>query len=507
MARQEEYLLTFDIGTTSVKTCVFNRKLENIASGTEEYSLHAKEGNIVELEAERYFEALVSGFDAIATDAVRQGVKGIVISSQGETLIPVDRRGVPLRNAIVWLDGRAEKEAEEIAALPLHREFYHRTGLPAADGLCPAAKVKWLMDNEPGVYRAAHKILLLEDYLLLRLCGRFVSERTIQCSTGYYDTRHDRWWDAMFAALHLDKGKMPELVECGEEVGTLTAEAAQRLGLPETVRIFAGAMDQIAAAVGGGNIEEGIVTETTGTALVIMATTDGDGFDHADGVIVYRHVLPGKFYYTPYCPTSGMVLKWFKDTCCTEETKAAAQEGRDVYDVLCEMALAIPPGADGLVALPYFTGMLQPENNPSMRGIFAGLTLGATKAHFIRAILEAVAYMLRENLEMIERRTHVDIREVRSFGGAAKSSIWRQIKADVCGKRLVTMRQTECASLGVAMLAACSMGWYPGLEEAAGAQETAALSMPGEKNREVYDAGYGAYKELYQATKEIYKRN
>ena len=330
-----------------------------------------------------------------------------------------------------------------------------------------------------------------------------------QCSTGYYDTRHDRWWDAMFAALHLDKGKMPELVECGEEVGTLTAEAAQRLGLPETVRIFAGAMDQIAAAVGGGNIEEGIVTETTGTALVIMATTDGDGFDHADGVIVYRHVLPGKFYYTPYCPDLGNGAEMVqKDTFCTEETKAAAQEGRDVYDVLCEMALAIPPGADGLVALPYFTGMLQPENNPSMRGIFAGLTLGATKAHFLSGRSSRPS-------PICCARTWND-RAPDTCGYQGSALFWR------CGqKQHLAADQSRClrktaghdAPNGmrepcVAMLAACSMGWYPGLEEAAGAQETAALSMPGEKNREVYDAGYGAYKEPQtRQPKKSTKRN
>lgn len=507
MTRQDGYLLTFDIGTTSVKTCVFNRKLENIASGTEEYSLNTQDGNIVELEAEQYFEALVRGFGAVATDEIRRGIKGITISSQGETLIPVDRAGTPLRSAIVWLDGRAGKEAEEIAALPLHREFYHRTGLLTADELCPVAKVKWLADNEPGIYRETHKILLLEDYLLFRLCGRFVSERTIQCSTGYYDTRHDCWWTEMFDALHLDIDKMPGLVECGEEVGALTAAAAQRLGLAETVRIFAGAMDQIAAAAGGGNLGEGIVTETTGTALVIMATTDAEGFDRAEGVIVYRHVLPGKFYYTPYCTTSGMILKWFKDTFCAEEARRAEAEGKDVYDILCGMALTVPPGAGGLVALPYFTGMLQPENNPSMRGIFAGLTLNTGKAHFIRAILEAVAYMLRENLELIESRTHTEVKQVRSFGGASKSAVWRQIKADICGKQLVTMRQTECASLGVAMLAACSLGWYPDLAEAAKAQEPAALSLPDERKREVYDKGYGVYRELYQATKGIYKRN
>ena len=498
------YILTFDIGTTAVKTCLFDEALRCVSSANEEYQLLTGEGNTVELDPETYIDACRNGIRATADkEGLLSRVAAICITTQGETLIPINEAGKPLRNAIVWLDTRAEVEAAFIKSLPFAADLFQKTGIPTMEATTPLAKLLWIKNHQPEVYEKTAKFLLLEDYIIYRATDVIVTEKVLMGTTGYYDIRNQCLYREALEQTGIDANKIPEIVDCGTVVGKLTKYLSLHTGLPEGIPVVAGAMDQVAAAIGGGNLREGVVTETTGTCMSIMTSVDDRCFDLGGNVCLYPHVLPNKYYIIPFCMTAGVVLKWFKDEFCAEETQQAKRTGRSAYKGLDDLAAACPPGAGGLLLIPYLNGILQPESKPEMRGVFFGVSLDTKKPQFIRAIFEGVGFMLRENLELIERMG-IEVKEIRSFGGGSNSVLWQQIKSDISWRKISTMHQTECASLGAAILAAVAIGLYPDLDAATKVNTIARSCIPDPSTAEVYDGLYQRYLRVLEATKALF---
>ncbi len=491
-------LLSVDAGTTSVKVAAFDLTGRMVASSLQEYGLQTPAQDWVELPADVYWQSAVAGVrEVLAHPAVSaEAVVAVGVTSQGETIIPVSQGGQPLRNAIVWLDNRAGAEAEQVANdFDLDR-FYQITGLPEIIPTWPACKALWLREHEPSTFAQVHKILLVEDYLLFRLSGRYVTEGGVCTSTGYFDIRTGRWWSEMLDYVGLSAEQLPELLQSGQVVGSLSAAAAGETGLARATAVVTGSMDQIAGAIGAGNIVPGIVSETTGTALVLAATVTEPLYDPQKRLPCYYHALPGSYLLLPYSQTAGMVFRWFRDQLGHGES----------YDQLVAMAAEVPPGSDGLIALPHLTGATSPHFNPQAKGVFYGITLHHTRAHFVRAILEAVAFMLRENVELLQE-LGVDIVELLSLGGAARSDLWLQIKADVTGLPLRTPDCEEATSLGVAILSAAAMSLYPSVEAAC--REMVSLGPqiePNGDNRSIYAGSYERYLELYDALVPLFAR-
>ena len=498
------YILTFDIGTTAVKTCVFDERLRCVSSANEEYTLLTGAGNTVELEPETYITACRNGVRATAEkEGLLSRVAAICITTQGETLIPIDKEGNSLRNAIVWLDSRAAEEAAFIQKLPFAKDLFQTTGVPTMEATAPLAKLLWIKNHQPEVYEKTYKFLLLEDYIIYRLTGAIATEKVLMGTTGYYDIRKQCLYRDALEQTGIDEAKIPEIFDSGTIVAKVSEVASIHTGLPAGIPVVAGAMDQVAAAIGGGNIHEGILTETTGTCMSIMTSADERCFGLGGNVAVYPHVLPGKYYIIPFCMTAGVVLKWFKDEFCTEETQQAKALGRSAYIGLDDLAATCPPGAGGLLLIPYLNGILQPEVKPEMRGVFFGVSLDTKKPQFIRAIFEGVGYMLRENLELIESMG-IEVAEIRSFGGGSNSVLWQQIKSDITWRKISTMHEKECASLGAAILASVAIGLYPDLETAAKVNTIARSCIPDAAAAELYDGLYARYLRVLEATKALY---
>lgn len=498
------YILTFDIGTTAVKTCVFDEALRCVCSANEEYALITGDGNTIELEPHTYWDAVRSGIRKTAqANGLLADIAAVCITTQGETLIPIDRDGNELRNAIVWLDTRAEEEAAFINGLPVAKKMFAKTGVPTVEATTPLAKLLWIKGHEPEIYEKTYKFLLLEDYIIYQLTGAIATEKALMGTTGYYDIRDEILFTEALEQTQIDAAKIPEIYDCGAVIAPVSEAAAALTGLPAGIPVVAGAMDQVTAAVGGGNLTEGVVTETTGTCMTIMTTADDRCFEIGGNVCVYPHVIPGKYYIIPLCMTAGVVFKWFKDEFCAEETALAKKNGTSAYDVLGDLAAGCTPGANGLLLIPYFNGILQPESRPEMRGVFFGLSLDTKKPQFVRAIFEGVGYMLRENLELIESMG-VQVQEIRSFGGGSKSSIWQQIKSDISGHRICTMEESECASLGAAILAAVAIGLYPDIEVASRVNTVACSHTPNPEITPVYNGLYDRYCRVLAATKVLY---
>ncbi len=265
----------------------------------------------MELDPEVYWravEAVIAGL--LRESGVRpDAITALGLTSQGETLIALDRSGRPLRKAIVWLDNRAQAEADMIRGEFDQKRVYQTTGQQDIVPGWPAAKLLWMQRNEPELFKAADKFLMLEDYLIYRLTGAFATDHALNPSTLYYDIKRNDWWDEMLTFLGITRERLPALLNSGDVAGHLAAD----VGLSRGVGVSVAPIDQIAAAVGAGNIKPGMVTETTGSALAVCATVAKPTYDPRMRIGLYCHARPGQYALLPWIPTAGMILRWFRD--------------------------------------------------------------------------------------------------------------------------------------------------------------------------------------------------
>lgn len=452
-------LLGIDFGTTSVKSVMFDENFNEITSILEDYTLNTA-GDRVEFAAEGYFTLLKN---AIENARKAAPIDALAIDTQCETFILTDEEGNPVRDAIVWLDNRAVKEAEEIEQRFGRKTVYEVTGQPEITATWPAAKLLWVKKNEPEVWSKTKKIFLLEDYLLYKLTGKFVTEKTLQSSSLYFDIKSGDWWDEMLAFIGVDRTMLPELLDSGVLVGEY-----------DGIKVVTSAMDQVAGAVGAGVIKEGIVSEMTGTTMAIfMPASKMPEYNEASFVPCHYN-FDGGYALLSWSATAGMALKWFQKGFLSDKS----------FRELDEMAKKIAIGSDGVTFLPYLCGSTMPKYNPDARGSFTGLTPEHTPAHFVRAIMESVASMLKSNLDYLG----VPVEEIRIMGGGAKSPLWCNMKTNLTGKKLVTLKNKETACLGSAILAGVGGGAFSSVEEACEKIATDKVYLPtGEDYSAVYE--------------------
>ena len=427
-----------DIGTTSVKTAVFDEKLEQKISLNADYTLDAH-GDIVEFDGEQYWEIVKGEIEKVKKEL---SVDALAVDTQCETLILTDENGAPVRPAIVWLDNRATEEAELITAHFGHKRVYEVTGQPEITATWPACKLLWVKRHEPEVWAKVKKVFLLEDWILYKMTGKFLSEKTLQSSTIYFDIHNAAWWEEMLDFIGVDKEMLPTLYSSAVQVGEY-----------DGIKVVTGAIDQIAGAIGAGVVKKGIVSEMTGTTMVIFMPSDSVPAYDETSIVPCHYNYDDKYCLLSWTPTAGMSLKWFKNALCESFS----------FRELDALAESVPAGSDGVTFLPYLCGSTMPKYNPAARGSFTGLTTEHHRGHFVRAVMEAVSCMLKSNLDYLG----LEVDEIRAMGGGANSPLWCQMKADMTGKRLVTLKNKETACLGSAILAGVGVGAFDSVEQAA----------------------------------------
>lgn len=454
MDGRSKYVLALDIGTSAVKAVLFDTAGRSVGMAQAECELEKPAPGRVEIDPEIYWKSVQSTIATVLeVSGVAPGdIPAIGITSQGETLIPVDRDGNVLRKALSWLDNRAVREAEAIAAAFDIDEVYRITGQQEIVPGWTASKILWLRNHEPEVFQITAKFLLVEDYIIHKLTGRYVTDHALVPSTLYYDLTAGDWWDGMLDFLGISRAQLPELQYSGHNGIPVTAE----IGLSHETLVVTTPIDQITGAVGAGNTSPGMVAETTGTSMAISACCAKLVYDPQRRVGVYRHAVPGSYVLLPWIPTAGMILRWFRDEL----------GGGLSFDELANEAKQVPAGSDGLILLPHFSGAVCPQVNPFAKGVLYGLSLGHTRGHIVRAIMESVAFILKENLEMLQA-LGVETETVCSIGGGAQSDLWLQIKADVLNRKICAAETQEATCLGAAVLAAVGAGIYPNLDQAA----------------------------------------
>jgi sugar (pentulose or hexulose) kinase len=423
-------------------------------------------------------------------------IKAIGISAQGETMLFLDEEGKSLRNAIVWMDTRAEDEALSLKKQFTDEVCYKKTGQVSFEACWPASKILWIKKHEPELFHKVRKYMLIEDYFIYRLTGKFVSEGSLLCSTTYWDITTKKYWSEMLEFIGIREDQLPQIMEPGEKVGTILPAIASELGLSSNTIVCTGALDQAAGAIGVGNITEGIFSENIGAALAICVPLNSPRFDSNMKMPLHYFGLPDTYMMHTFT-TGGMTIRWYRDTFGEMEKAVSQATGKSAYDYLSKEAALVSAGSEGLITLPHFNGSMAPDVNSKAKGVFYGVTLKHSKAHFVRSIMESVGYIIKRNIEELSKMG-IEVNEIRALGGGSRDETWNQIISDITGKKVISMKCSEAACLGAAIIAGKAIGMYPSVEEACRKMiSPAKIYEPNASNADVYGNGFQDYKQLF----------
>lgn len=489
------YFLGIDVSTTGVKALLVDLHGEVAGSSTSDLPLSTPQPLWSEQDPADWWERAVKSVRAVlqSTGITGEQVSAVGLTGQMHGLTLLDESGAVLRPAILWNDQRTAAQCEEIRARLGKERLIQLTGNDALTGFT-APKILWVQQNEPEVYRKTRHVLLPKDYVRYRLTGEYAVDRADGAGTILFDIRRRDWSEEMLDALGIPWEWLPKTFEGPEITGRISLEAARLTGLREGTPVSAGGGDQAAQAVGVGAVRPGIVALTLGTSGVVFATT-GEAFIEPEGRLhAFCHSVPGRWHLMGVMLSAAGSLRWYRDTFAP---------GCD-YDALLKPASDVPAGCEGLLFLPYLTGERTPHPDPLARGAFAGLTVRHGMPHLTRAVLEGVAFGLRDSFELIKTAGLAHIDQVRVSGGGARSPLWRQILADVFEAELVTVNTTEGAAYGAALLAGVGSGAWADVDAACAATvRQTGVSQPDPAQVERYQRVYGLYRQLYPAVRTI----
>lgn len=501
------YLIGIDLGTSGVKTVLFDESGKPVASSTVEYPLYQPNLGWAEQDPEDWWKGTCESINNVMlkSGVNKQDVKGVGLSGQMHGAVLLDKNDKVLRKAIIWCDQRSAAECDQITQLVGKERLIEITANPALTGFT-ASKVMWVKNNEPQIFEKIAKILLPKDYIRLRLTGEYATEVSDASGMQFMNIAQRKWSSEVLGKLEISESMLGKMYESQEVTGKVTASAAAITGLNEGTIVVGGAGDQAAGAVGNGIVKPGVVSSTIGTSGVVFAYTDKLTIDPLGRVHTFCHAVPNTYHIMGVTQGAGLSLKWFRDNFCMEELMTAELSNIDVYKLLDAEAENITPCSDGLVYLPYLMGERTPHLDPDARGVFFGLTAKHTKPHFVRSIMEGVTYSLRDCLEII-RGMGVEVSEVRASGGGGKSKIWRQMQADVFGTNINRIFSDEGPALGVAILAGVGAGIYDSVPQACSNVIKVKDSLPPiSENIKKYDDFYKLYVQLYKSLKGDFKQ-
>lgn len=492
------YLLGIDVSTTGVKALLIDQNGSVVGSANTEHPLSTPYPLWSEQNPADWWKGTIESICQVLQETGVSGddVMGVGLTGQMHGLTLLDEAGNVLRPAILWNDQRTGAQCDEIRARLGKSRLIEITGNDALTGFT-APKVLWVQENEPDVYARAQHILLPKDYVRYCLTGEYAMDKADGSGTILMDLKQRNWSPEVLNALGIPHEWLPATYEGPEVTGRISAEAARLTGLKAGTPVTAGGGDQAAQAVGVGAVQPGIVALTLGTSGVVFATT-GQPFIEPEGRLhAFCHSVPGRWHLMGVMLSAAGSLRWFRDTFAPGQN----------YDNLLAPAVQAPPNSEGLLFLPYLTGERTPHPDPLARGGFVGLTIRHEMAHMTRAVLEGVAFGLRDSFELMKSAGLANIRQVRVSGGGARSPLWRQILADVLNTELITVNTTEGAAFGAALLAGVGTGFWSSVDAACSSTvQSTGLTQPNSATAELYEEGYQVYRDLYPAVKDITHR-
>jgi xylulokinase len=491
------YVLGIDVSTTATKAVLVDEAGEVRGIGTSEYGFSVPQPLWSEQEPGLWWDGAMAAIRSVlgSTGVAGGDIEAIGLTGQMHGAVLLDQAGAVLRPAILWNDQRTGPECEAIRRAVGAERLIAITGNDALTGFT-APKLVWVRDHEPAVWRRVGHILLPKDYVRLHLTGDYAVDKADGAGTLLFDLATRDWSAEVLATLQIDPAWLPPTFEGPEVTGSVAPEAAAATGLRAGTPVIAGGGDQAANAVGVGAVAAGTIALSLGTSGVVFATTDCPLFEPRGRVHAFCHAVPGRWHMMSVMLSAAGSLRWFRD---------AVAPGVAFGD-LVEPAAGVPAGSNGLVFLPYLSGERSPHADPLARGAFVGLTLAHDRRHLTRAVLEGVAFGLRDGLDLMIAAGSPAPSQIRASGGGTASPLWRQILADVLGAEIATVNTSEGAAYGAGLLAAVGAGWYPTVEAAAGALVTAKpVAAPG-PDAAAYAEAHALYRELYPALAPTFRR-
>lgn len=489
------YYLGIDSSTTGVKALLIDENGDVAGTATTELSLSTPKPLWSEQEPADWWSGTVNSIKQVLheTNISSDQIEAIGLTGQMHGLTLLDEAGDVLRPAILWNDQRTGPQCDEIRSRLGKQRLVELTGNDALTGFT-APKLLWVQQNEPDIYDEIDQILLPKDYIRYKLTDDYATDKAGAAGTLLINVKSRNWSVEVLEALGIPAGWLPPTYEGPEVTGHVSDEAALETGLESGTPVVGGGGDQAAQAVGVGAVQPGVIALTLGTSGVVFASAAEPFIEPEGRLHAFCHAVPGRWHMMGVMLSAAGSLRWYRDTLAP---------GID-FDTLLAPTADIPAGSDGLLFLPYLTGERTPHPDPLARGAFAGLTVRHTQPHFTRAVLEGVAFGLRDGFELMKAAGLTDIKQVRVSGGGAKSPIWRQILADVLNVELVTVNTSEGAAYGAALLAGVGAGVWPDVDTATeSCIKLTGSTSPQPETVTAYDKFYSQYRELYPALKDI----
>jgi xylulokinase len=494
------YVLGIDVGTGGTRALIIDEKGALISSSTTEHEPFASPKiGWAEQHPEDWWKAAGLAVRQALAKASLSGdaVACVGFSGQMHGAVMLDERSHVVRPALIWCDVRTEPQCRELTENIGADRIIQLTCNPALPNFT-LTKFLWVRENEPENWKRVRYVMLPKDYVRFRLTGERAIDMADASGTLLLDVARRRWSREMLRAAGIDERLLPALYESPEVCGKVSPDGATATGLKPGTPVVAGAGDQAAGATGMGIVAAGAVSATIGTSGVVFASTGRPALDPKGRLHTFCHAVPGRWHVMGVTQAAGLSLRWFRD-----QFGAGRDDGRDPYERLSEEAAAVPPGSDGLLWTPYLMGERTPHLDANARGALVGLTASHTRGHVIRAILEGVAFSLRDSFTIFGEM-QVPVSRIRLGGGGARSKLWRQIQADVYGHEVEIVEAEEGAAYGAAILAGVGARIWPSVDEACNSIVRVAERVgPRAEVTTAMNASYAAYRRVYPATKSI----
>lgn len=500
------YILAHDLGTSGNKATLYREDGTLLASALYEYPTYYPFSGAVEQNPEEWWIAVCNSTQMLIEKAgiKNTDIAAVSFSAQMMGCLPVDKDGDALRNMIIWADTRSGKQEtwmnRQIGAWKGYEITGHRISASYS-----AAKLLWIRENEPEIYKKCYKMIHAKDYIIYKLTGKLVSDYSDASGTNLFDINTKKWSEELLDAFDIPADILPEVHPSTDIAGKVTAQAAALTGLAQGTPVVIGGGDGSCACVGAGVVREGSAYNVLGSSSWISMAGKKPVFDDEMRTFNWVHLNPD--LYTP-CGTmqaAGYSYSWYRNTLCSFERKTAEAAGISAYDLINEGVIASKPGAGGLIYLPYLLGERSPRWNPDARGSFIGLSVTTTKGDISRAVLEGVGYNLKVILDILQKQQQIDA--LILIGGGAKGKVWLQILADIWQKRILVPKYLEEAtSMGAAICAGVGIGMYDDFLVAEKLNREEYAIEPNPENAEVYEKLYEIFNESYEALTGVYSK-
>ncbi|NQS89971.1 hypothetical protein HQ584_09295 [Patescibacteria group bacterium] len=496
-------VIGLDLGTTVCKASLFNDEGNLIFLERKEYPVISPYPGWAEQNPEEVWKTVKDVLKITATHSRNYSPpEAICISAQGEAVVFLDENLKPLRRNILGMDMRSVNQVEKLKEKFGKDWLYKLSGVPAHP-ITTLAKVLWVKEEQANIFRQTSYFLCYEDFISMKLGGIAAIDYSLACRTMMFDIERKEWSSRILDYLQINPDNLAKIYPSGEIIGKIFPKIAREIGLPSGVKLVTGGHDVTCAALGAGSIREGIAADIVGTAEIFGITLENREIAldiQPPNFACYLHVVPHKFWLMTLNQTCGLLLKWYRDTFGQREAEEAMKQGIDVFSLIVNQAKKDPAN---ILILPHLVGSGTPWIDAKSKGAILGLTINTDKSEVIRAIMEAVVYEQKINLDIFEAH-NLPIREIRAVGGGTKSKTWLQVRADILNKTITTVHTDEASCLGTAILAQYALGKYFSIQEAAKKMvKVRTKIIPNRTYTNDYKQRYQLFNKIYPTLKQI----